>query len=347
MMAVDSQSNKIYCILGGQARLAVIDGDLDVQTGQIPLKRVPRAVACLPALKRLFVSSDDGYITVFDTSTGAIKAEIKVISAVGGFTGAGRFAGDARAKKLFFDGGGIALIDLNTNTQVSSVSAGNSAYGVAFDAKAGRVFDVGEVSERDKQVFCLSYGKSKETLEVKGRLFKWVPDPKKPSALVPQGVANVPVRISAYKGLPRHRTVFSDKDGNYAVHVSAGSYSVAPFLGGDNGLADNFDPIEALCEVKTKDVAQDFVTYSIGGRLTRSDGSALSNAKVALTRPGREDLIATSDMNGNYSFGNLGPGTYTLIPFAPEGQNFTVRQAVCTLPMTPSPNAQADFRLAP
>ncbi|HKG12984.1 MAG TPA: carboxypeptidase regulatory-like domain-containing protein, partial [Pyrinomonadaceae bacterium] len=123
-------------------------------------------------------------------------------------------------------------------------------------------------------------------------------------------------------------TATTDAQGNFsfASLLSGGDYTVTPAL-----RHHTFAPASRQFTDLGANQAADFVgtfnTYTVSGRVTKPDGSALAGVAVALT--GSQSATATTDANGGYSFANLGGGgSYTVTAsktnytFAPPTRTF-------------------------
>jgi hypothetical protein len=104
----------------------------------------------------------------------------------------------------------------------------------------------------------------------------------------------------------------TDAAGKYSfAGVANGSYTLTPSLAG--GYV--FTPASLSVAVNGADVTgQNFTdagAYGISGTVSLATGGALSGASVALT--GAATATTTTDSSGNYSFGSLADGTYTVV----------------------------------
>jgi Carboxypeptidase regulatory-like domain len=112
-------------------------------------------------------------------------------------------------------------------------------------------------------------------------------------------------------------TVTSDAGGNYSFSglSDGGTYSVTPIAAGYT-----FTPSTITVTVNGGNaIGQNFAataltnaTYSISGTVATSGGSAL--AGVTITLSGAASGTTTTDANGNYNFGGLANGSYTITP---------------------------------
>jgi protocatechuate 3,4-dioxygenase beta subunit len=110
---------------------------------------------------------------------------------------------------------------------------------------------------------------------------------------------------------PQTATATTDADGEYSFPnlPEAGTYTLTP-SGSFYVFSPKFQTIEDLEADQTVDFL--LVTYSISGRATRLDGSAVDS--VTLTLSG-SDSVATTDGLGQYVFDNLpAGGSYTITP---------------------------------
>jgi hypothetical protein len=105
--------------------------------------------------------------------------------------------------------------------------------------------------------------------------------------------------------------------GDYTVTASKAHFTITP-------QTQTFTNISAD---KTADFSATLLRHTVSGRVTKTDGSPLAGALVALT--GSQVSTATTDAQGNFSFANLaGGGDYTVTAslrhytFAPASKEF-------------------------
>ncbi|HEY3026250.1 MAG TPA: carboxypeptidase regulatory-like domain-containing protein [Pyrinomonadaceae bacterium] len=122
-------------------------------------------------------------------------------------------------------------------------------------------------------------------------------------------------------------TVTTDAGGNYSFTVTAeGNYVVTP-----SKTNYSFSPLTASFNNLGGNQSGDFVgtlnTHTISGRVTKTDGTGLSGATVALS--GSQSASGTTNNNGDYSFPGLPAGgnytvavTKTHYTFQPSSQTF-------------------------
>ncbi len=119
-------------------------------------------------------------------------------------------------------------------------------------------------------------------------------------------------------------TVASNSPGNVVrfSSVQATSFSLTATPGNaSDGLQRA--PVNGIQIVPSGAVA---TTYNISGQITSGNGSPLDGVTIALNT----GASAITDSSGNYSFGNLPAGTYTVTPtaggysFQPANQSFTL-----------------------
>lgn len=122
-------------------------------------------------------------------------------------------------------------------------------------------------------------------------------------------------------------TTTTDASGNYSFpNIAAGrDYVIAPAK-----INYTFNPlaqsINNLSGNRTLNFAGSFNHYTLQGRLVDAQGSAISNATLALS--GSESGVTQTDAEGNYSFTVLAEGDYTITPskpyyiFSPQQQGF-------------------------
>lgn len=119
----------------------------------------------------------------------------------------------------------------------------------------------------------------------------------------------------------------TDPAGNYTfTGVTVGTYVVAASMG-----SYSFSPVSRSVMVGEADVTgQDFdvVTFALSGKVT---GLLSSNVSVELS--GSASRTAKTDSSGNYSFGGLLPGPYSVTPsamyftFTPGSRSVTISNA--------------------
>ncbi|RRR73443.1 MAG: hypothetical protein EI684_08725 [Candidatus Viridilinea halotolerans] len=124
------------------------------------------------------------------------------------------------------------------------------------------------------------------------------------------------------------RTAITDSNGNYTLSgLPAGSYTLTPTRSGYT-----FSPTSRNVTVSGNLTGQNFTateqqaaTYSVRGRITTNDGTALAGVTIS-----DGTRTTTSDSNGNYTLSGLPAGSYTLTPtrsgytFSPTSRNVTV-----------------------
>jgi hypothetical protein len=143
------------------------------------------------------------------------------------------------------------------------------------------------------------------------------------------GLAGVTVDLTG----AANATVTTAAGGNYSFSglADGGTYTVTPSAAGYT-----FSPTSVTVTVNGANVfGRNFVatavgsfTYSISGTVTDSGGGALSGATMTLS--GASSATTVTDTNGNYSFGSLADGSYTVTPsltgytFSPASLTVTV-----------------------
>jgi hypothetical protein len=139
-------------------------------------------------------------------------------------------------------------------------------------------------------------------------------------------------------------TLTTDVNGNYSVTLPAnGSYTVTP-----SRRHYTFAPASATVNPLSSDRAADFTAtlnrHRISGRVTRSNGQAMSGVAVALS--GSQTAATTTDANGDYSFTNLAAGgNYTVTParagytFNPASRAFSDLAADQSAPFAVTPSS--------
>jgi protocatechuate 3,4-dioxygenase beta subunit len=107
------------------------------------------------------------------------------------------------------------------------------------------------------------------------------------------------------------KTTTTDSNGNYSFSgLPAGSYTVTPTL---HGYA--FSPSVQNVTITNTDVTGvnftgSTIIHTISGRVVNSSGTGIPN--VQITRTGGSNVV--TDANGNYTFTDVPPGTYTIAP---------------------------------
>jgi hypothetical protein len=117
-------------------------------------------------------------------------------------------------------------------------------------------------------------------------------------------------------------TVTADANGNYSFGgLSDGSYTVTP-----NNASYTFSPSSQSVTVSGASVSG--VNFKTRYKISGSLGSSGSGATVTLG--GAASATVTANNSGNFSFGGLAPGTYTVTPassgitFSPASQTVTI-----------------------
>jgi hypothetical protein len=122
-------------------------------------------------------------------------------------------------------------------------------------------------------------------------------------------------------------TATTDSNGGYAFDVpSGGDYTVTASKAHFT-ITPQTQTFTNLGADKTADFNATLLRHTVSGRVTKTDGSALAGALVALT--GSQASTATTDAEGKFSFANLaGGGDYTVTAslrhytFAPASKEF-------------------------
>lgn len=125
----------------------------------------------------------------------------------------------------------------------------------------------------------------------------------------------------------------TDVAGNYTFSgLSNGNYTVSPV-----SATYSFAPLTQAVSVSNADVpginfaaTATVLTFTISGNVSDATG-AVAGATLVLS--GDTDIVVASDAAGNYSFSNIAPGVYTILPsktgmdFTPASQAVTVTSA--------------------
>ena len=141
----------------------------------------------------------------------------------------------------------------------------------------------------------------------------------------------------------RNASVLTGADGRYSFSElpNGGSYTVTPSKRHYTFAAPSLT-FSNLSNDQTTDFTATLNRHTVGGRITKADGTPIAGVSVALS--GSQIATATTDSGGNYSFSNLpAGGTYTL---APSKTHYTFTQPSRTLEDL-SANQIADFTGAP
>lgn len=130
-------------------------------------------------------------------------------------------------------------------------------------------------------------------------------------------------------------SVFSNADGTYTFpNLAAGSYTVTPFQPGYT-----FAPSNLAITLTLPNCASTGNNFSATATQTFSISGTVSGAVaqgVTMTLTGSNTGSTTTDASGNYSFANLGQGSYTVTPklvgysFTPVNQQVTISNANVT-----------------
>ena len=154
------------------------------------------------------------------------------------------------------------------------------------------------------------------------------------------GIAGVEVTLTGTDDLgnPVSLTTTTDADGNYTFdYLISGTYTVAETQpagyfdgiddpGSEGGDASINDEITVYVPGGVDAVDYDFgelIPSSISGSVVDDFGNPIPNVEITLT--GTDDLgnpvtiVTTTDINGDYIFDNLRPGTYTVTETQPVG----------------------------
>jgi large repetitive protein len=163
------------------------------------------------------------------------------------------------------------------------------------------------------------------------------------------------------------RTATTNASGNYVFdNLLSGTYTVtetqpAAFLdgidtaGSQGGSTATNDVTSAIAlPVGTDAVDYDFGEIrpaSISGTVTDTNGAFI--AGVTLTLTGTDDrgnpvtVTATTDANGNYTFANLRPGTYTVTETQPAGYGNSSQSSADPAAVTTTTNVISNLVLSP
>jgi parallel beta-helix repeat protein len=131
-------------------------------------------------------------------------------------------------------------------------------------------------------------------------------------------------------------TVTTDNSGNYSFGgLANGTYTLTPSKSGFT-----FNPASQNITIITANATQVNFTASPGGSstftITGTISPAASGTGVTVTLSGAANATTVTDNNGNYGFGGLASGSYTLTPsksgfsFSPADQNETISTADVT-----------------
>jgi inhibitor of cysteine peptidase len=122
-------------------------------------------------------------------------------------------------------------------------------------------------------------------------------------------------------------TATTDSNGGYAFDVPSGGDYIVTASKAHFTITPQSQTFTNLGADKTADFGATLLLHTVSGRVTKTDGSPLAGATVALT--GSKTATTTTDVAGNYSFQSLdGGGSYTLTAtkanytFAPTGRTF-------------------------
>ncbi len=129
-------------------------------------------------------------------------------------------------------------------------------------------------------------------------------------------------------------TVTADASGNYSFSgLVAGTYTITPVKSGFTMTPPNQAVTITTANVTgVSFVAQAIPTFAISGTIT----PASVGAGATVTLSGAASAVVTADASGNYSFGGLSNGAYTVTPtkagsvFTPANQSVTVNGAGVT-----------------
>lgn len=121
-------------------------------------------------------------------------------------------------------------------------------------------------------------------------------------------------------------TATADNTGSYSLSgIANGSYTLTPTKSGFTFSPANQPITINGANVTASSFTATALTFSISGIITGAGGST-----VTLSQNGTTITSATADASGNYSFGNVANGTYTVTPsqsgftFSPANQPATV-----------------------
>lgn len=155
---------------------------------------------------------------------------------------------------------------------------------------------------------------------------------------LPVGVAGVQIKLDGADA------TLTDENGNYTLkNVAVGAHTVVAVKDGFS-----FDPASRSVTVTNANVTKvNFKTYLIYGRAVRYINGVTTGIKnVTVTLGGGCSQTATTDDNGNYSFKNLGRGSYS-VSATKDGVSFSPVSKAVTLPTTGalfSPNQKVNFK---
>lgn len=149
-------------------------------------------------------------------------------------------------------------------------------------------------------------------------------------------VPNVPINLGGSQTL----TTNTDSAGNYSFAnlIGDGNFIVRPAAVSTHIISPASQLIKRLNGTQTADFTA-IPLYTISGKVTDNNGSAMSGVQVKLT--GSKSVTVTTDNSGNYSFTDLrADGNYTVTPsrqyyeFAPQTQTFATLSGNQTLNFT-------------